>query len=300
MYFDFEDYRPDTPRVPRAISAREGGILSFFFHFLLAAAIIFLPDHLPQRVAQPPPLVPVDQTVRYVHMAPLVDRPAAPRLPAESSDMDRRSATRERAPDPQNSLPFSRGNTPDKTEAVPEERKAGPEMPPTPAPPAPTPPSATETPLPRLGEAPAAATPPAAAAGNLGSALRNLQRYLDTQNFDNQRGGNTEQNADIQFDSKGVDFGPWLRRFRNQVMRNWLVPEAAMWQRGRVVIQFFVLRNGTIVDLRVIDPSPIDAFNLSAVNALRMSNPTADLPPDYPSDRVLFTVTFHYNDGQDR
>ena len=300
MYFDFEDYRPDTPRVPSAISAREGGILSFFVHFLIAAAIVLLPEYLPQRSAQPPPpAIPAQPTVRYVHVAPRVDRTAPPRLDADPSDLDRRSATRERAPQPSNSLPFSRGNTPDRTEAVPEERKAGPETAATAVPPAVTPPA--ETTLPRLGEGPILTAPPAAAAsGNLGSALRNLQRYLDTQNFDNQRGGNTDQNADIQFDSKGADFGPWLRRFRNQVMRNWLVPEAAMWQRGRVVIQFFVLRNGTILDLRVVDPSPIDAFNLSALNALRMSNPTADLPPEYPGDRVLFTVTFHYNDGQDR
>src|SRR5690348_18263498 len=33
--------------------------------------------------------------------------------------------------------------------------------------------------------------------------------------------------ADIQFDSKGIDFGPWLRRFTAQVKRNWFVPQVA-------------------------------------------------------------------------
>ena len=297
MYLDFDDHRPEIPRVPPAISAREGVILSIFFHFLLALSIPLL-SYLPRAAPVAAPLIPDREPMRYVHMAPLVDRQAPPRLTAELSDVDRRSSTRERAPEPANALPFSRGNSPERVEGAREERAAGAEAPvpaPAAAPPAPVVETATRT----AAEAPVI-LPPAAAAGNLGASLRNLHRYLETQNFDNQRGGQTDQSADIQFDAKGADFGPWLRRFRNQVMRNWLIPEAAMWQRGRVVLQFNVLRNGTIIDLRIVDPSPIEAFNLAAFNALKMSNPTTMLPADYPSDRAFFTVTFHYNDGQDR
>ena len=71
-----------------------------------------------------------------------------------------------------------------------------------------------------------------------------------------------------------------------------------MVQSGRVVIQFNVLRNGTIIDLQVVQPSHIQAFTIAAFNALKMSSPTASLPADYPSDRAFFTVTFHYNEGQ--
>jgi TonB family protein len=95
--------------------------------------------------------------------------------------------------------------------------------------------------------------------------------------------------------SKGVDFGPWLRRFKHQIESNWLVPQAAGMLRGRVIVQFYVLRNGAIVDLRVIEPATVPAFTTSSLNALRLSNPTAALPPEYPDDRVLFTVTFRYN-----
>ena len=298
MYLDFEDHRPEPPRVPSAISAREGVILSIFFHFLLVGAIVVLPGQFPQAATRPIPVIPPAEQMRYVHMAPLVDRPAPPKLAAEWSDMDRRSSTRERAPDPVNPLAFSRGNTPEKVEGAREERAVGPETPAPPAaaaatPPPPDPSAAIAT------EAPPVA-PPAPASGGLGSALRNLQRYLEDQNFDNQRGGQTDTGADIQFDSKGADFGPWLRRFRNQVMRNWLIPLPAMSQSGRVVLQFHVLRNGTIIDVKVVGASPVDAFNIAAFNAIKMSNPTMVLPPEYPTDRAFFTVTFHYNDGQDR
>ena len=134
------------------------------------------------------------------------------------------------------------------------------------------------------------------ASGNLGQSLRNLQQYVRDQGYDNQRGGDADQSADIQFDSMGVDFGPWLRRFKAQVEKNWLIPQAAMSLRGRVVIQFYVLRNGTITDIKVVQESGIPSFNTSAFNSLKLSNPTQPLPPEYPDDRAFFTVTFHYNE----
>jgi TonB family protein len=298
MYLDFEDHRPEIPRVPSAISAREGVILSIFAHFLLVIGIVYVPAQLFSPAPQAAPMAPIREPARFVYMAPRVDQPATPRLTAELSDLDRRSSTRERAPDPRNAEPFSRGDTREKVEGAKEERAAGPE---TPAPAPPTAPAATPPPPPDnatiIPAEPQVVARPSTPAGGLGSALRNLHRYLENQNFDNQQGGQAEPGPDIQFDAKGADFGPWLRRFRNQVMRNWLIPQAAMTQSGRVVIQFHVLRNGTIVDLQVVQPSEIQAFTVAAFNALKMSSPTASLPADYPSDRAFFTVTFHYNEG---
>jgi len=131
---------------------------------------------------------------------------------------------------------------------------------------------------------------------SIADSLHNLEQYLKSENYDNIKGGNAEQSADIQFDSMGVDFGPWLRRFKNQVERNWIVPTSVMTYRGRVVIQFNVLRNGTITELSVVQPAGFPPLTSSALNALKLSNPTANLPPEYPADRVFFTVTFHYND----
>ena len=306
MFLDFDDHRPDVPRVPSAISPREGVMLSIFLHALMVVAILVLPGYFVQDATEAAQLVPDREPPRFVYMAPRVERPAPPRPDAEMSDLDRRSATRERAPDAANPLPFMRGNTPEKVEgAPPPEPAAGPETPASP--PSPSLPAPSSTPIPPAPDDatvipldPPPAPAPGSAAGNLGSALRNLHRYLEDQNLDNQRGGQTEGGPDIQFDSRGADFGPWLRQFRNQVMRNWLIPQAAMTRSGRVVIQFYVLRNGMIVGLEVVQPSHIEAFTIAAFNALKMSSPTASLPPDYPLDRAFFTVTFHYNEGRPR
>jgi TonB family protein len=301
MYLDFEDHRPETPRVPSPISVREGVLLSLVFHLALALAIVLFPKLVFRSSTTPVTPVPANQPpLTFVEVVPLHDKSLMPLFKANPSDMDRRSATRERAPNPDNTMPFSRGNTSQLIEG-------GPKVPP-PQPPAaaPTPPSPASQPSPADASAsqmtvPAPAPPspalaPQQASRGLADSLRNLQQYLRNENYDNIRGGNADQSADIQFDSMGVDFGPWLRRFKNQVERNWIVPTAAMTYRGRVVIQFNVLRNGTITDLNVVQPAMYPSLTNSALNALKLSNPTSALPPEYPAERVFFTVTFHYNE----
>ena len=119
---------------------------------------------------------------------------------------------------------------------------------------------------------------------------------MQDETFNNPQGGTDRPGATIQFDTKGVEFGPWLRRFVAQVRRNWDIPQAAMVLSGHVVLQFYIHRNGAITDIVVLQPSNIDAFTNAAYGAIFTSNPTVPLPPEYPSDRVQFTVTFYYNE----
>ena len=296
MYFELEDFRPDTPRAPAVISVREGVLLSIIFHLAAVVVYLLLPKNFFETAVQQ--FVPPErEQIRYVHMAPLVDKPTPPKLQAEQSDQDRRSATREVAPKPENAMPLSRGDTPEKVEgarADRPERAAGPETP-QPAPPSTTAPAVQDLAAKVL---PDPSTQKNAASGSLGDKLRNLQGFLQKQNFDNDRGGQTQQQADIQFDSKGIDFGPWLARFRKQVMSNWLIPETAMYLKGHVVLQFYVHRDGSITDLKVVQPSEVESFTTSSSNAMKMTQQqrTAPLPAEYPTDKVLFTVTFFYNE----
>ena len=166
----------------------------------------------------------------------------------------------------------------------------GPGTAPTLQPAQPAPPSVTGT-----GPGAIPTPPQAAGGGQLGDSLRNLQQYLQNQNFNNPRGGQGPQDPLIQFDSKGVDFGPWLRRFKVKVENNWIIPQAALTNRGRVILQFIVHRDGRITDLKIVQAAN-PALTSAAVNAITMSSPTLPLPEEYPADFVLFTVTFHYNE----
>jgi TonB family protein len=310
MYIDFEDLRPETPRVEGALSVREGVLISIIVHLLVFIAILVLPGFLPEptRVvpAQAANRVP-EQSPRFIFVQPRLDVPRPqPRPDVDRSDQDRVKSTIQRPPNPQNALPFARGNSRELEEAdvAPPSRGNAPETSVQKGAPdanaegqmAANDPSRS---MMRLPESPAAK--PALRLGDsggkglLGSALRNLQRYVQEQSFDNEQGSGDAEGL-IQFDSKGVDFGPWLRRFVAQVKRNWFVPQAAMIMKGHVVITFNIHRNGTITDIEVKKPSSIESFNLAAVNALQGSNPTQPLPPEYPSDTAFFTVTFLYNE----
>jgi outer membrane biosynthesis protein TonB len=73
-----------------------------------------------------------------------------------------------------------------------------------------------------------------------------------------------------QFDSKGVDFGPWLGSFTRLVRHNWLISAAAMRSSGHVVIHLNVRKDGALTDIEVVEPSSITWFNVAAENALTM------------------------------
>jgi TonB family protein len=296
MYFDFEDHRPETPRFSSAISAREGVLVSIILHLSLVILVLLFPGFLswgesPEEMARLEPRT--EEPLRYVEVVPLADLP--PLINSTDQDLDRDATTVERAPDAANPMPLMRGNTPEMVDGGPAAEPAPPSV--SAAPPADATPLPMEDPSGRaVFEQPVPAATPAIAPRSLADSLRNLDRYLQEDRFDNSRGGNVEQSADIQFDSKGVDFGPWLRRFKNQVQRNWIVPASVMTFRGRVVIQFNVHRDGRITDLAVVQPASIPALTTAALNALKLSNPTTQLPPEYPTDRVFFTVTFFYNE----
>jgi TonB family protein len=313
MYIDFEDLRPDTPRVEGALSVREGVLISIIVHLLGLIAILVVPDLLPESV-RPVPSRAVNQEARqnprFVFMQPRVDiSKPQPRPDVDASDQDRRLSTIAPPPKPENPLPYARGNSREREEAElsPQNRGNAPE--PSVARGSPTADAegqmAANDPsrsMMRLPESPNAAPSlnlgETGTKGVLGNALRNLQRYVQQQSFDNPTGSGDSQGL-IQFDSKGVDFGPWLRRFVAQVKRNWFVPQAAMIMKGHVVITFNIHRNGAITDIEVKQPSSIESFNIAAVNALMSSNPTQPLPAEYPSDSAFFTVTFLYNEDPD-
>jgi TonB family protein len=280
---------------------------------LFLIAILTLPDFLPEPV-RATPVAAVNreprESPRFVFMQPRVDiAKPQPSPDVEASDRDRRLSTIEPPPRPENPLPFARGNSREREEAdiAPPNRGDALETSVAQGTPsadaegqmAANDPSRSRIRLPDTrNAAPALRLGEAATKGALGNALRNLQRYVDQQSFDNPTGSGDSQGL-IQFDSKGVDFGPWLRRFVAQVKRNWFVPQAAMIMKGHVVITFNIHRNGALTDIEVKQPSSIESFNLAAVNALMSSNPTQPLPAEYPSDSAFFTVTFLYNEDPD-
>ncbi len=330
MYFDFYEDHPDFVLIARDMQRVEGNL-----HLILAIMVagllnltalillIILPRYMDmdaaarRAAAQAAVQHQQQESPRFVFMSPRLETPPPKTVSpmAEMSDRDRRAQAPERAPDPTNLRPFSRGNTFERMDTpgnTPQRMARNQAQPQQAAPPDRTPPGQngdngeSQQPggsmaIPGLNGRTASSRtgvggPAAGAPGGLADSLRNLDRYVPRDTYNNPQGGGGQPGASIQFDSKGVDFGPWLRRFIAQIRRNWNIPYAAMAFKGHVVIQFNVHRDGSISDLAVPGPSSVEGFNSAAYGALVASNPTEPLPREYPSDHCFFTVTFFYNE----
>ena len=321
MYFDFEDRRPDTPILERPLTRLEQMLLTVIMYLLIIIAVILYPRLPWVKAAEAARLQKLEEQqqkqqdqlrdrAQFVFVAPKVEvQTKVPPKLAELSDRTRRAQTMEKAPDPKNDIAFSRGNSSEKiiSEASKERpQPAAPEEPPAgnngnnanagqkPDPNAlalPTSPQSTisrnePSRNPLLG---------GASPGVLTDAIRNVNKYSQGESLQNVQ-GNGDFGPSIQFDTKGVEFGPWLRRFIAQIRRNWFVPYAAMSLRGHVVLGFKVHKDGTITDLQILKPSAIDAFTKSAFNAINSSNPTVPLPVEFPDENAPFIVTFYFNE----
>lgn len=305
MYFDFEDRYTDYQPVGGGLRRWDGVLASVAVHamfvvlMLLAPSLpLFAPD--PDVAAATPVPEPERERPQFVFVQPRLDMEAErPPQRSEESDKNRMARAERPAPVPSNPLPYARGNSAERVEAAPDERAKGEGPAPEPSVEPPAPEIAERVPVPappQRAEIPAPQDRPRPPQGGaLGEALRNLQKYVDQDSFSNDK-GQAQNLGPLQFDTKGVEFGPWIRRFVSQVRRNWFVPMAAMSLRGRVVLTFYVHRNGALTDVQIVQPSPVESFNLAARNALLASNPTEPLPPEYPDDKAFFTVTFYYND----
>jgi len=109
--------------------------------------------------------------------------------------------------------------------------------------------------------------------------------------------GTGQQMGALFFDPQGADFTLWINRFKDEVYRNWNIPEAANLgaARGHVDFEFVVERDGTMSSLRMLKSSGTNSLDRAAEFALRGSR-LLPLPDDYGPGRVTMQVSFHYND----
>jgi TonB family protein len=308
MYFDLEDRRPDTPILDRPLTRLEQFLLTIIAYLLIVIGIITYPKLPFVKAAQAARLKQLEQErdrleamrepMQFVFAKPKVEIERLPDKPKFLSDESHTAHAPEKAPVPKTDIPMSRGSTPDKTIADASRPQPQPPQQAT-APPASNPNALA---LPTSAQSTLARNDPSnnpilpnRSPGLLSDAIRNVARYSQGETLQNVQ-GNSDFGPSFQFDSKGVDFGSWLRRFRDQVYRNWLIPYAAMALHGHTVLRFTIHRDGSISDLMVLQPSSVDAFTKAAFNAIKASNPTVPLPREYPDDSMVMTVIFYYNE----
>jgi outer membrane biosynthesis protein TonB len=100
--------------------------------------------------------------------------------------------------------------------------------------------------------------------------------------------------------TEGVDFTNYLTRVLASIKRNWyaVIPESArLGERGRVVLQFRILRDGSVpsMDPRLMVTSTKDHLDRAAMSSIRASNPFEPLPQQFSGPFIELRIIYLYN-----
>jgi len=109
-------------------------------------------------------------------------------------------------------------------------------------------------------------------------------------------------NLDILSDTMGVDFGPYLKHVVDEVRQNWynLIPESArapLMKKGRVSIQFAIMKDGSVSGMSVTEggSSGDVALDRAAWAGITASNPFPPLPDEFGGQYLALRFRFYYN-----
>jgi len=183
---------------------------------------------------------------------------------------------------------------------------------PAPQPSAPPPPPPNQNQIAKL-QTPPALTPEAAfgrGATSAGSAIEQAARAAAANRggFGGGDGGNYGLGLgkkptakmgplDVLSDTMGVDFGPYLQRVLHDVRMNWynVIPESASMKKGKVTIEFAILKNGTVAGMRYVSSSGDVALDRAAYGGITGSNPFQPLPSEFGGQYLALRFAFYYN-----
>ena len=105
---------------------------------------------------------------------------------------------------------------------------------------------------------------------------------------------------EVLTDTMGVDFGPYLQQVLYRVRVNWygLIPESArapIMKKGKVTIEFAILKDGKVGGLRYIESSGDVALDRGAYGGITASNPFPPLPKEFGGQYLGLRFAFYYN-----
>lgn len=107
-------------------------------------------------------------------------------------------------------------------------------------------------------------------------------------------------NVGILSDTTGVRFRPYLGRVLADVRRNWadLLPDSArapIKRKGKVCIEFTILKDGSVSNMKVAEPSGDASLDRAALEAITASNPFVALPKKFSGQYLALRFHFYYN-----
>jgi len=98
-------------------------------------------------------------------------------------------------------------------------------------------------------------------------------------------------------DTMGVNFNPYLSRVLHVVKQNWytLMSESVSSRKGKVVLEFSILKSGSVAGLKIISSSGDVLLDRPAFGSITASNPFPPLPKEFPGPYLGLSFTYYYN-----
>lgn len=99
------------------------------------------------------------------------------------------------------------------------------------------------------------------------------------------------------FDPQGADFTTWLNHGKNELYRNWIIPQSVMLgYTGAVTYEFTVERDGRMSSIALLESSGTPALDRAARNSLTGAS-WLPLPDDFRPSQLTFRITFLYGNA---
>jgi len=112
--------------------------------------------------------------------------------------------------------------------------------------------------------------------------------------------GRVAGDLEVLTNTQGIDLGPYLSKMLRVVRMNWyhLIPSEARapdMKKGTVVIEFAVLRNGSLSGMSITEASGDLPMDRAAWGGITASAPFAPLPVEFQGSYLRLRFHFHYN-----
>jgi TonB family protein len=298
---------------------REAAWISIITHLLLIILIASLPKfdkYWPWHSAVPVKNVTSGKDVTFLELPPDLQKLQHRPNTNIASDKDRIAMTRHPQLDIKElrkSLatppPGAPGSSAPQMEQPPAKSSAGFSQPQPAAPP-------QQAPNPQIAQLQTPATPNInnefkkyAGSQSAGSALDEATRAVAAKRGTGQQGnggdfglrtgarGRQEGNLEILSDTMGVDFGPYLQRVLQNVRENWyrLIPESAQMKKGKLALEFAIMKDGTVRGLTVTQGSGDVTLDRPAYGSITASDPFPPLPTEFKGEYLSLRFRFYYN-----
>jgi len=285
-------------------------VASIVFHFVVILLILVAPKIFPYH---PPTDAEIARNITDLYIpsdlnripdTPSVPRPKSPVMKVDPRLLRQLAPPHEVQPTPAQPEPPRENPTPAKPAPIapmslphPAESPIRPQTPPPDAPPSLV--------LPRFSPGKALQESMQEALKGGGSESATYEGPIGRSGGGGGGGGGTGQGfggnaVEILTPTEGVDFSTYIARVLASVKRNWysVMPESArLGDKGKVVLQFRILRNGVVPEQEpvMMGSSGKEPLDRAAASSIRASTPFEPLPSAFSGPYIELRFIFLYN-----